>query len=134
MISSIFCFCDDFMDQKRSLAPFGFFIAFAFCLLLPSSRLQIGQESLAADRLNWKAEWEKTLKAARLEAQVTVFGWSRDSHLQALTEFQRFYPEIKLILISGSGSDLGGSPLLGSGSNRPHRVTRLISWPLSTPR
>ena len=58
------------MDQKRSLAPFGFFIAFAFCLLLHSSRLQIGQESLAADRSNWKTEWEKTLKAARVEAQV----------------------------------------------------------------
>ena len=86
------------MDQKRSLAPFGFFLAFAFCLLLHSSRLQIGQESLAAERLNWKAEWEKSLKVARGEAQVTVFGWSRESHLQALMEFQRFYPEIKLIL------------------------------------
>ena len=107
MISSIFCFCDDFMDQKRSLAPFGFFIAFAFCLFLHPSRLQIGQECLAAERLNWKAEWEKSLKVARGEAQVTVFGWSRESHLQALMEFQRFYPEIKLILISGSGSELG---------------------------
>lgn len=72
-----------------------------------SKRLQIGQESLAAERSNWKAEWEKTLKAAHGEAQVTVFGWSRESHLQALTEFQKVYPEIKLILISGSGSDLG---------------------------
>ena len=111
------------MNQNRFLAPFVFLIAFA-----------LGQESLAADRSNWKTEWEKTLKAARVEAQVTVFGWSRDSHLQALTEFQKVYPEIKLIVISGSGSDLGGSPLLGRGSNRPHRVTRLISWPLSTPR
>ena len=50
------------MNQNRFLAPFVFLIAFA-----------LGQESLAADRSNWKTEWEKTLNAARVEAQVTVF-------------------------------------------------------------
>src|ERR1700756_1314737 len=38
------------MNQNRFLAPFVFLIAFA-----------LGQESLAADRSNWKTEWEKTL-------------------------------------------------------------------------
>jgi iron(III) transport system substrate-binding protein len=77
-----------------------FFIASLSALLLFSS-------IHAAERPDRKAEWERTLKAARAEGQVTVFGWSRDSHLQALTEFQKVHPDIKLVLISGSGSDLG---------------------------
>jgi iron(III) transport system substrate-binding protein len=81
-----------------------FFIASLFALILfPKA----GSDFLAAERPDKKAEWEKTLKAAKAEGQVTVYGWSRDSHLQALMEFQKFYPEIKLILISGSGGDLG---------------------------
>jgi iron(III) transport system substrate-binding protein len=81
-----------------------FFITFAFAVFLFSS---IGNDFFAAERPDRKADWEKTLKAAKTEGQVTVYGWSRDSHVQALTEFQKIYPEIKLILISGSGSDLG---------------------------
>ncbi|HEY3304365.1 MAG TPA: hypothetical protein VGL70_12590 [Candidatus Binatia bacterium] len=81
-----------------------FFITFAFAVFLFSP---VANDLLAAERPDKKAEWEKTLKAAKGEGQVTVFGWSRDSHVQALSEFQKFYPEIKLVLISGSGSDLG---------------------------
>jgi iron(III) transport system substrate-binding protein len=79
------------------------FIAIPFALVFSTIAVQLD----AADRPGPRAEWEKTLKAAKAEGQVTVYGWSRDSHLQALTEFQKLYPEIKLVLISGSGSDLG---------------------------
>jgi iron(III) transport system substrate-binding protein len=81
-----------------------FLLTFVFGFVLFS---QIGRDSPAAEKPDRKAEWEKTLKAAKTEGQVTVYGWSRESHLQALTEFQKIYSEIKLILISGSGSDLG---------------------------
>jgi iron(III) transport system substrate-binding protein len=81
-----------------------FFLMASACAFLFA---QTPRDFHAAERPNPKAEWEKTLKAAKSEGQVTVFGWSRDSHVQALSEFQKFYPEIKLVLISGSGSDLG---------------------------
>lgn len=81
-----------------------FFLIASVCAFLLA---QTPRDSLAAERPDRKAEWEKTLKAAKGEGQVTVYGWSRDSHLQALTEFQKIYPDIKLVLISGSGSDLG---------------------------
>jgi hypothetical protein len=70
-----------------------FFITFAFAvfLFLPTAS---ARELLAAERPDKKAEWEKTLKAAKAEGQVTVYGWSRDSHVQALNEFQKIYPEL----------------------------------------
>ncbi len=86
---------------RRSLF---WFVVLALAVFSPA---RFSRELRAAERPDKKAEWEKTLKAARAEGQVTVYGWSRDSHLQALTEFQKVYPEIKLVLISGSGGDLG---------------------------
>jgi len=80
-----------------------FFLIASACVFLFA---RTPRDFLAAERPEPKSEWEKTLKAAKGEGQVTVYGWSRDSHLQALTEFQKIYPEIKLILISGSGADL----------------------------
>ena len=56
---------------------------------------------------NWQAEWERTLKAAREEGEVMVYAWSRDTHVQALREFQKFYPEIKFVYVEGSGSQIG---------------------------
>jgi iron(III) transport system substrate-binding protein len=64
--------------------------------------------SIAAEsKENWKVEWDRTVKAAKEEGEVVVYAWSRDSHLQALREFQKFYPEIKFVSIEGSGSQVG---------------------------
>jgi len=69
---------------------------------------QLVRDALAAEaKGDGSLEWEKTVRAAQGEGQVVVYAWSRESHVQALAEFQKFYPEIKLVLIAGSGSDLG---------------------------
>lgn len=91
------------MDSAHRIARFGFSLAALSLLVFFSVR----SDSPAAEKPDRRAEWEKTLKAARAEGQVTVYGWSRESHIQALSEFQKIYPEIKLVLISGSGSDQG---------------------------
>ena len=61
----------------------------------------------AEGKEDWKGKWETTLKAAKQEGKVTVFAWRRETHVNALAEFRKFYPDIKLVLIPGSGSRLG---------------------------
>ena len=45
-------------------------------------------------------EWERTVKAAEQEGQVTVYKLGTDAEFHA---FQKRYPKIKLNLITGSG-------------------------------
>jgi len=77
------------------------FLVLAVVVLFPFSSMP------AEVKEGWKVEWEKTLKAAKEEGEVMVYAWSRDSHVQALREFQKFYPEIKFISVEGSGSQIG---------------------------
>lgn len=49
-------------------------------------------------RENWKTEWERTLKAARTEGEVAVFGEPTPDNEHALREFQKGHPEIQLKL------------------------------------
>jgi iron(III) transport system substrate-binding protein len=51
-----------------------------------------------------QSEWEKTLAGARKEGQVTVYISGYDAVLPA---FQKAYPEIKLVGITGRGVQLG---------------------------
>jgi len=53
---------------------------------------------------SWQPEWEKTLKAARREKAVTVYGPSGIDYQNAIMEFQKRYPDIKLNYVAGSGS------------------------------
>jgi len=46
-------------------------------------------------------EWERTVKAAEQEGQVTVYKLGTDAEFHA---FQKRYPKIKLNLVAGSGS------------------------------
>ena len=48
-------------------------------------------------------EWERTVKAAELEGQVTVYKIAHDSEWHA---FQKRYPKIKVILIPGSAAQI----------------------------
>ena len=52
----------------------------------------------AAEPKDWKAEWEKTLKAARAEGEVEVFSEPGIEIQNALAEFHKAYPEIRLKL------------------------------------
>lgn len=63
--------------------------------------------SAAGVQRDWKIEWERTLTAAREEGRVAVFSWISADLQQALGQFQKFYPEIKLLLVPGRGSELG---------------------------
>jgi ABC-type glycerol-3-phosphate transport system substrate-binding protein len=48
-------------------------------------------------------EWERTVKAAEQEGQVTVYKLATDAEFLA---FQKRYPKIKLNLVTGSGSQI----------------------------
>ena len=50
----------------------------------------------------WEAEWERTVKAAREEGQVTVYVFAGGPELPIRAEvFQKRFPEIKVVTVSG---------------------------------
>ena len=51
----------------------------------------------------WQAEWEKVLAAAKKEGQVTVY---ISGYEEVLPEFEKEYPDIKLVSVTGRGSQL----------------------------
>ncbi|MGB7947554.1 MAG: extracellular solute-binding protein [Candidatus Binatia bacterium] len=52
---------------------------------------------------NWEQEWEKTLEAANKEGQVTVYIAGYEA---ILPEFEKAYPDIKLVAVPARGSEL----------------------------
>jgi ABC-type glycerol-3-phosphate transport system substrate-binding protein len=52
----------------------------------------------------WKADWEKTLQAARKEGQLVLYG-SADYEM-LFVEFNKKYPEIKVTGVYGRGADV----------------------------
>jgi iron(III) transport system substrate-binding protein len=58
----------------------------------------------AEERPSWQEEWKRTLAAASKERQVTVY---ISGYEAVLPEFEREYPEIKLVAITGRGNQLG---------------------------
>jgi hypothetical protein len=58
----------------------------------------------ASARADWKKEWEKTLAAAKKEGQVVLLMRRYEG---VFGEFRKEYPEIKVVTITGRGSDLG---------------------------
>ena len=61
------------------------------------------QRGPAADA--WRAEWDKTVKAAEAEGQVTLY-FSGYSKVIDSGAFQKAYPKIKVVTVGGSGTDL----------------------------
>lgn len=53
----------------------------------------------------WRAEWDKTVKAAEAEGQVTLY-FSGYSKVIESGAFQKAFPKIKVVTIGGSGTDL----------------------------
>ena len=77
--------------------------AFAFifsCLGL----LQEGFTVSAQQNPSWKAKWEKTVEAAKKEGRVTVYTSVRG--LPRSRVFQKKYPQIKVVMVPGRGSQL----------------------------
>src|SRR5690349_5704630 len=62
--------------------------------------------SLSA-QADWKQDWEKTVVAAEKEGEVTLYGQARVGVNEALNEFAKIYPKIRLNFVGGQGSELG---------------------------
>jgi ABC-type Fe3+ transport system substrate-binding protein len=67
------------------------------CLFLSSAA------NAAQSKPAWQQEWEKILDAAKKEGQVAVY---ISGYEEVLPEFQKEYPDIKLISVTGRGSQL----------------------------
>jgi iron(III) transport system substrate-binding protein len=66
--------------------------------------LWVIDSSVAAQaKPNWEQEWEKTLEAANKEGQVTVYIAGYEA---ILPEFEKAYPDIKLVAVPARGSEL----------------------------
>ena len=52
----------------------------------------------------WQLEWEKTLAAAKKEGQVAVY---ISGYEEVLPDFQKEYPEIKVLAVTGRGNQIG---------------------------
>jgi len=55
----------------------------------------------------WQAEWERTVKAAEEEGQLTVYIAGYGALIDS-GAFQKAYPKIKIVSVTGSGTDLSG--------------------------
>jgi iron(III) transport system substrate-binding protein len=55
---------------------------------------------------NWKAEWDKTVRSAEAEAQLTLYGCCYE-YDRILEGFKKKYPRIKVTTVLGSGNQLG---------------------------
>jgi iron(III) transport system substrate-binding protein len=67
--------------------------------------LSFAQPSHAAQtKPAWQLEWEKTLDAAKKEGQVVVYISGYDA---ILPDFEKEFPEIKIIAVTGRGNQLG---------------------------
>ncbi len=53
---------------------------------------------------DWKADWEKTLAAARKEGGIRVYGPPGNQYINAIETFKSVYPKIKMVYVPGSGS------------------------------
>lgn len=52
----------------------------------------------------WQVEWEKVVEAGKKEAQLSVY---ISGYEEILPEFQKEYPEIKVVATTGRGSQVG---------------------------
>ena len=75
-------------------------VAFVILQLQLSPRAELA----AAEKAAWQLDWEKTVQAAKQEAQIVIYAAMGPYHPQIFTEFQKDYPEIKATIIHGNSS------------------------------
>lgn len=68
--------------------------------------LRIASFADAAEKPDAKADWEKTLAAAKKEGEVRIWGDMEITHPDIVAAFSKEYPFIKPIVISGKVGDL----------------------------
>ena len=74
-------------------------VLLAFGLLCTSTA-----ENTAAEKPAWQLDWEKTVQAAKQEAQISIYAALGPYHPQIFTEFQKDYPEIKATIVHGNSN------------------------------
>jgi iron(III) transport system substrate-binding protein len=72
----------------------------AFTTLL----LVVATNAFAAEAPKWKDDWDKSVEAAKKEGQLVLYGSADFEKLFA--EFNKKYPEIKIIGVFGRGADV----------------------------
>ena len=60
---------------------------------------------LVSAQSNWQAEWDKTVRAAETEGQVTLYGCCYE-YDRVLEGFKKKYPKIKVATVLASGNQL----------------------------
>jgi ABC-type Fe3+ transport system substrate-binding protein len=75
-----------------------FLSAFYFFVVIFPERLQA--------QASWKTDWEKALRAAEAEGQLTLYGCCYE-YDRILEVFRKKYPKIKVTTVLGSGGQLG---------------------------
>jgi ABC-type glycerol-3-phosphate transport system substrate-binding protein len=73
----------------------------AFAMCLPIAAAVYGAESRPA----WQANWERTVKAAEAEGQLTVYISGYSAVIEAGV-FQKAFPKIKVTIVPGTGTQL----------------------------
>ena len=68
--------------------------------------ISVGAHSARAD---WRSEWDKTAAAAKKEGRLVIYGGEEITHPEILSEFNKKFPEIKIVTGSGRGSNAAGS-------------------------
>jgi ABC-type glycerol-3-phosphate transport system substrate-binding protein len=63
-------------------------------------------ENAAAAMFDWKEKWDKTLRAAEAEGQLTLYGCCYE-YDRILERFKKKYPKIKVSTVLGPGGQLG---------------------------
>ena len=76
-------------------------VLFLSCVLMSSA----GTAFAAELKASWQAEWDRTVRAAEQEGQVTVSIGGYGAIIDAGV-FQKAYPKIKVTHITGAGTDL----------------------------
>ncbi|HEY3302183.1 MAG TPA: extracellular solute-binding protein [Candidatus Binatia bacterium] len=79
------------------------FAALGFLLL--ESLFHPSRVSAAETKGNWQAEWEKTVRAAEQEGQVSFYVAGYEAIIESGI-FQKSYPKIKVVTVTGSGTQL----------------------------
>ena len=110
-----------FLIRQKSLA----FVSTALVMngvLIPASVFAQG---------NWQAEWDKAMRAAESEGQLTLYGCCYE-YDRVVEGFKKKYPKIKVAIVIGSGNQLATRILaerrgekflvdvIGSGANTLH--------------
>src|ERR671923_1607427 len=86
-------------ERTRAMKSVTYFFCAVAILLVVERR-----DAIAAQADAWKADWDKTVEAAKKEGQLVIYGSNDFETLYG--EFHKKYPEIKITGVFGRGADV----------------------------